>query len=252
MTSLPPEVERARKLLHAVGARKGAEARIYRRIIEPAQRRQRPGFRFSIVTVGMLLSASAALGFGLASRIEQPIRFATPTTATAAPKLRAPRQQPRGAAASVPARIEAEATDTDPADPADLAPLSTLVLPASSTDGVVSGLPPKATTSAALPAAVEPVSDLGQQVADYREAVAHLDQRPGVALESLRAYRHKWQNSAILHEVDLRIIQALVSLGRSDEAADAARKFLKRYPDSARAAEVRRIAEWPEGNGDVD
>ena len=249
MTSLPPEVERARDLLHGVGARKGAETRIYRRIIEPSKRRQRPGLRFSVVAAGMLLSASAALGFGLASQIEKPIRFATATTAVAAPRPRPPRQLSRGAPASVPAQIEEGPPDIDPTVPASP---PTLALPASSTEGVVSGLPPKTATSAASPAAVEPVSDLGQQVADYREAVGQLDQRPGVALERLRAYRHKWQNSAILHEVDLRIIQALVSLGRSDEAADAARKFLKRYPDSARAAEVRRIADWPASDGDVD
>jgi TolA-binding protein len=249
MTSLPPEVERARELLHGLVARKGAEARIYRRIVEPKKRRKALGFRFSVVTVGMLLSASAALGFGLASRIDQPMRFATPSTATAAPRPRPPRQLPRGAKALVPAPVEQEPTDTNPADPAMM---STKAPPASSTDAMMSGLPAKATTSAVLPAAAEPVSDLGQQVADYREAVAHLDSNPAVALDSLRAYRRKWPKSAILHEVDLRIVQVLVSLGRNDESADAARKFLQRYPDSARAAEVRRIAEWPEGGRDVD
>jgi hypothetical protein len=249
MTDLPPEVERARELLHGIVPRKGAEARIYRRIIEPRQRRKPLGFRFSVVTVGMLLSASAALGFGLASRIEQPRRIAAVATATAAPKSGPPRQLPRGARVSIPARVEADPRDTKPADSATP---SIQALPARSTDGALTGLPAKTAASTVLPVATEPVSDLGQQVADYREAVAHLDKNPAGALESLRTYRRKWQNSAILHEVDLRIIQALVSLGRNDEAADAARKFLHRYPDSARAAEVGRIAAWPAGEGPVD
>jgi hypothetical protein len=91
------------------------------------------------------------------------------------------------------------------------------------------------------PTAVE--SELSQQVADYRQAVAQLRGNPEAALLKLRAHRRKWERSPIAHEVDLRIIEALVSLGRRDEWLDAARKFLQRYPDSARAAEVRRLAE---------
>jgi TolA-binding protein len=95
-------------------------------------------------------------------------------------------------------------------------------------------------------------SELSQQVADYRIAVAELRHNPPLALERLKAHRAKWPSSAIRHEVDLRIIEALVTLGRHNEARDAARGFLQQYPDSARAMEVRRIAESDTTTGKVD
>ncbi len=242
MTSLPPEVVRARELLREVVARPGAEERIYRRITAPPKTRGLLGLRFSAVTVGLMLSASAALGFGLASRFEQPVRAPVRLTAKAAPKPGPPRQAPRGAQA--PAFPAANAKTVEGIAPENKATPGMVRPPSSHSPVVVSGPPAKAPL---LP------SELSQQVADYREAVAQMGESPTATLERLRAFRRKWPQSALLHEVDLRIIQVLVSLGRASEAERAAQRFLQTYPNSARVKEVRRIAEsTPSGNSNDD
>jgi TolA-binding protein len=110
----------------------------------------------------------------------------------------------------------------------------------------------RAASASAQPESSVGASELSQQVADYRIAVAELRSNPALALERLKAHRARWPSSAIRHEVDLRIIEALVTLGRHNEASDAARFFLQRYPDSSRAMEVRRIAESDTTTGQVD
>jgi hypothetical protein len=232
MSNHPTEVERARDLLHEVVALPGAEARIYQRIMATPTRHSLSGLRVSVVTSAILLSASAALGFGLAPRF---VPFSRTVATTAAPKPSPPRHESRGAATK---GIESGAetpsptrVDADGARPTRDGP----------------GIPPpnRSTNSINSPAPVTPVtptSALSQQVADYREAVGDLDGNPADALLRLRAYRRKWPESPLLHEVDLRVIQVLVSLGRSNEARAAAKSFLEHHPDSARAAEVRQIA----------
>jgi TolA-binding protein len=93
----------------------------------------------------------------------------------------------------------------------------------------------------AMPAAE--ASELSQQVRDYHAAVASMRANPQLALARLQAYRSKWPQSAIGEEVELRVIEALLALGRQHDAANAAVAFLRRYPRSARAAELRRLAE---------
>ena len=51
----------------------------------------------------------------------------------------------------------------------------------------------------------------------------------------------RWPHSALAHEVDLEIIEALVRLGCRAEARTEARRFLKRYPRSPRVIEVRAL-----------
>ncbi|HMA93537.1 MAG TPA: hypothetical protein VKP30_12670, partial [Polyangiaceae bacterium] len=72
--------------------------------------------------------------------------------------------------------------------------------------------------------------------------VALLNAQPEAALERLYAHRRQWPGSAIAQEVDLRIIQCLLAIGRTDSARAAARSFLLHYPGSARTQEVSRIA----------
>jgi hypothetical protein len=240
MTSLPPEVVRACELLREVVARPGAKARIYRRITAAPKSRDLLGLRYSVVTVGLMLSASAALGFGLASRIEQPFRSPAGSTAKAAPTPGPPRQAPRGAKA--PASPVADAKTVAGIAPEDMSPPGTAPQPSSPALVVISGPPAKA-AAAAMPVAPAMPSELSQQVADYREAVAKMGESPTSTLDRLRAFRRKWPQSALLHEVDLRIVQVLVSLGRAPEAEGAAQRFLQTYPNSARVTEVRRIAE---------
>jgi TolA-binding protein len=96
-------------------------------------------------------------------------------------------------------------------------------------------------TEGALPMARVP-SELSQQVTEYHTAVDGLNVNPALAIARLNAYRSHWPKSSLMHEVDLRLIEALVKLGRHNEAANAARSFLQRYPGSPRAPEMRALA----------
>ena len=96
-------------------------------------------------------------------------------------------------------------------------------------------------TEDSLPTAQAP-SELSRQVAEYHAAVDGLNVNPALAIERLSAYRSHWPKSSLMHEVDLRSIEALVKLGRRNEAANAARSFLQRYPGSPRAPEMRALA----------
>ena len=247
MTDLPGEVELARALLTRVAAEPGVQARIYRRIV--ATRRVHATWRMGLVipSVAVLLAASAALGFGLASRLEYPLRVAE----TVAPGHGAPRPIPRRTKAPADSPKEDPVLDNRRIE----APIASHVdvREAESEGGVVLRLPVVAKSAATIPNSAEPVSVLGLQVTEYRMAVAELAKDPVAALEMFRAHGRKWPQSAIRHEVDLRIVQALVSLGRSREAQSAAEKFLERYPESPRAAEVRSIAASSQfGDGGVD
>lgn len=280
MTDLPFEVQRARELLRDVEALPGAEVRIYRRIMATPAHHGIAGLRFSVVGLGLLLSASAALGFGLAPRLLPPSRI---VATTAAPKPSPPRLLPRGAAprTAKPSPVEQTTSEGEPVapnldgQPAAARGVSALPIDPTATERVgatkrheasaVSREPAAASPSgkarslpgassvgsshlgqsisAASSSASPPASALSLQVAEYMAAVENLDAQPTEALARLRAYRQRWPSSAILHEVDLRIVQVLVRLGRDVEAKAAAQSFLIQYPGSARAAEVRRIAE---------
>ncbi|MGE5784460.1 MAG: tetratricopeptide repeat protein [Myxococcales bacterium] len=92
------------------------------------------------------------------------------------------------------------------------------------------------------PRAASNASQLDLEVADYQAALAFSHQDPQAALNRLRVHRRKWPTSALLHEVDLRIVQILSAQGQKSEAQAEARKFLERHPDSARLPEMRRLA----------
>lgn len=241
MTSLSPEVRHARELLRRVSIAPEAEARVYWNVMAASRERKLLGLRVSTVTVGILLSASAALGFGLASRIEHRSRAVTPSAsvvaAATAPKPHLRRQSP-------------QRERTDEAMPLDVGASQERQM--GEDDAVRHGRanPSPGTSTAATPRSATAPSELSQQVADYRDAVAQLAADPAGALVRLEAYRQRWPSSALLHEVDLRIIQGLVALGRHGEARREAERFLSRYPESARAAEVRRIAEKAQSDTD--
>jgi outer membrane protein assembly factor BamD (BamD/ComL family) len=85
-------------------------------------------------------------------------------------------------------------------------------------------------------------SALSEQVTSYSEAVALLPGDAARALTRLRAFRERWPASPLAHEVALRTIQALVSLGRDSEARQEARTFVMSYPNSPKVADVRELA----------
>ncbi len=103
--------------------------------------------------------------------------------------------------------------------------------------------PGKAAASAARPKATSPeVAELSAQVVAYQEAVGEIPHDPTRALAGLVAFRSRWPQSTLAHEVDLRIVQTLMALGRDRDARAEAQAFLVRHPDSPRRADLERIA----------
>lgn len=82
-------------------------------------------------------------------------------------------------------------------------------------------------------------SDLSLQVALYRAARALSGIDDHRALARWRDLAARWPSGAFAPEVELEIVNALARLGRRDEALAAARDFVRRRPDSPRAAELR-------------
>jgi len=238
MTNLPPEVAQARALLRQVIPEQGSKARVYARVMAQAPGRAKLGARLAIVVACLCLSASAmGLGYRLVTRNK------TPDLHDGAGVI-VPRKQPTNIAAPRDTVATADAPD---------APALTKSEPAPATgtqSKVLSALPRRSNSPLQNAPSIltqldstDGASELSQQVADYRLAVAQIRRDPAFALEQLKTQRANWPSSAIRHEVDLRIIEALVTLGRRNEAIDAARSFLQQYPNSARSTEVRRIAD---------
>jgi hypothetical protein len=100
--------------------------------------------------------------------------------------------------------------------------------------------PEAAPTSASAPqVAPPPPSLLAQQVARYRQIAALKDDK--AALAGWQAMRNEWPASTLRHEIDLNIIDTLGRLGRKEEARREATGFLEHFPNSSRAAEMRRL-----------
>ncbi len=242
MTDLPAEIQQARALLHHLDSLPGSKERVYLRVTHESSGFS-PIARRPLLIVAALCVSSTAFGFGAKWLVQhaQPL-WSTHAVATAKqPAVSVPSSHPIQKSSPVAAVV----TDPDSHVALDATALpSNQVRVAASIDGPSRNRLVTSADSTQLPAPAEPYaveSELSQQVADYRRAIAQAD--PAATLEQLRAHRRKWGQSPIAHEVDLRIIEALVRLGRRVESAQAARQFLLNYPNSARAADIRRIAE---------
>lgn len=272
MTNLPPELVQVQRLLRDLAPRRGSRERIYWRIMAKPKRPSLTGTRWALVAACLMVSASA-MGLGLRwvaqQRPSQPAEIAA--TGERQNDVRAPQRQKIKTATAPELDLSSSADHGPAADPAResaslpfLAPRATEALHAVSTAvsacarpdtpvpspvptetarlDSVAVLPDVSEPSPPAQAAVAP-SELSEQVAEYATSVASMRSNPGAALERLRAHRQRWPRSAIVHEVDLRIIEALVALGRRGEAVTAARAFLQRYPGSAFRSEARHIVE---------
>jgi len=82
-------------------------------------------------------------------------------------------------------------------------------------------------------------SELALQVAAYREALELRGRDDARAVERWREMTRRWPRSPLRHEIDLNVIDALVRLGRGDEARSEARRFLDRHPHSSKAGPLR-------------
>jgi outer membrane protein assembly factor BamD (BamD/ComL family) len=74
----------------------------------------------------------------------------------------------------------------------------------------------------------------------YREALALRGRDDARALELFREMNRRWPRSPLRHEIDLNVVDALVRIGRRDEAAAEARRFLARHPHSTKADQIRK------------
>ena len=86
-----------------------------------------------------------------------------------------------------------------------------------------------------------PDCDLGAQADAYREAMrlrSHDDER---LVASLRQIRRDYRRCPLSHEVDVALIEALLRSGQTAAAQREARAFVRRYPRSARRAEMEHI-----------
>ena len=84
---------------------------------------------------------------------------------------------------------------------------------------------------------------LAAQAAAYRDALAHRNANPQLAIRKWRSMRRRWPRGALRQEVDLQIIDALLQRGQRRAAVREARGFLRRFPRNPRRDELRRLVQ---------
>ncbi|HEY5955451.1 MAG TPA: hypothetical protein VIV60_02810 [Polyangiaceae bacterium] len=253
--SRSPELQRAKTILDEAALAPGARERIYWGVVHKPARLARGRWRVSLMVFGWLTAASAAYGIGriayltLPNHAQSAATSATPLPSTQPMNRRAagrgrldPAAQKPDVASAKPAPIP-EATQRTTIATAPPSTASADAIASTALDTRVRAAPVTSVAASRAAPVSDGASELSLQVTDYKQAVALLNQQPELALERLYAHRRHWPNSAIAHEVDLRIIQSLVAQGHIERARAAARSFLQRYPGSERSAEVSRIAE---------
>jgi hypothetical protein len=188
------------------------------------------------------------------------VAFATLVTATAAvgmtlvPHWLAPR---RPVETTLPVLPASAATRTKPQAPRRVSPAPATVESAAPEDTLVPtpdlpALPSSAPASApvnsakalapSVPSSPPGPSELAEQVAAFKEAESLLATSPGLAIVRLRAFKERWPRSPLGEEASIRVIQALVALGRDADARALAARFVEQYPRSSRRAELAALA----------
>jgi hypothetical protein len=143
-----------------------------------------------------------------------------------------------------PARRSGPAAQPEPPVTATQVPAASPVPPAAEPTQPAGESPPAASPSAVSPPpSGPPGSELAVQLEAWRAAEALARRDDAAALERWQDLVRRWPEGPLAPEVDLRIIETLLRLGRQDQARAAARAFVARHPDSPRVAELRRLAE---------
>ena len=83
--------------------------------------------------------------------------------------------------------------------------------------------------------------DLGAQADAYREAMHLRDSDDAGLVAALRRVRRDHRRCPLSHEVDVALIEALLRTGQTAAARREARRFVRRYPRSARRADMERL-----------
>lgn len=242
MAELPGEILAARRALHGVVPSPGARERLYSSIVAPRRPVRHKLLGPALVTAAVLVaSGAAAVGFGI---VDLPLPFRAARTASeAAPSATLTAKRTVG-------RVGKNRSDPQPATPTALPyppvpPTAALSEQQQATAQMPRTAPATGIAGASRHSSESPAqaSELAQQVKAYRRAVTLISGQPARALDELRAFRRQWPGSALSHEVDLRIVQTLLTLGNRTEAQREAEVFLARHPRSGRDNEMRAIVE---------
>ena len=90
--------------------------------------------------------------------------------------------------------------------------------------------------------AARPPSALSRQVSFYELGLKLRQRNARLALQHWKAFKARWPDSPLAHEVDLQLLKTLLQLDRVDEARSLARRIVKQYPNSPKIEAVRDIA----------
>lgn len=232
-----------------------AKREVLLRLLTSGRSRARPPLRAVIVAFATLVTVTAAVGMTVVPHWFAPRRPLAPlvpaprTTATTRSTPRSARPLAPGPILPAPAPALPAAPVLGPDLPAVPVPGPDLpVVPGPDLPAVPSGpAPSPAVSPTKAPASVVVApppgpSELAEQVAAFKEAENLLAASPGLAIVRLRAFEARWPQSPLNEEANIRIIQALVALGRDADARKHAARFVERYPRSPRRAELAALA----------
>ncbi|MGK4006153.1 hypothetical protein WMF31_26275 [Sorangium sp. So ce1036] len=137
-----------------------------------------------------------------------------------------------------------------PTEPAPAAPPPAAPAPEAEAPRAAAPAPRREAARAARPAApaappgttAAPSGDeLLREARRLEQARAALADSPEASLSTLDAHRSEFPNGQLAEERELIAIQALMRLGRADEARARAEAFLQRFPSTAYTERVRRL-----------
>jgi hypothetical protein len=216
----------------------GERARIWSRLDEGGPRRPfraLAGLRWSVAVTVLLASAGVVVGATKS-------RWWPAVTGQAGPRMAAPAERlphARRAASLVPPRPEPPAVPApEPSAPPELVPPAGSAPPAAQppkAEAARSAVPrtraaahaPSGDAPAATPEAAAPPSSLGLETSLLGEALTRLRQRRDArgALETLDGYDARFPRGALRREADGARVDALLLLGRDDEALSVLRRL---------------------------
>lgn len=111
--------------------------------------------------------------------------------------------------------------------------------PAQAPPSVVPTAPAPLRNEPTLPSVPDPTSTPNTELSLLRAAQAALADAPGHALALCSRHAEQYPNGTLAQERDVIAIDALLRLGRVDEASARARVFEARYPGSAHSHRLR-------------
>lgn len=230
---LPNELRLARSLLTQLAPDPFVKERIYRNIVTRATLKKTQPWQWGVIVVGLVTAASAAYGLGLVvpPKALPPSVDERLTYQSMSPQMKQRTKVRR----TVPSSTSTSTSTVESSITTGASPHPTSI------PLTVSPLPSKSQAIPRRQSANDEDAELGLQVLEYREAVAQLGASPTDALARLRNHRVRWPHGTIRQEVELRIVQALVALGRHDEAERAASQFISQYPNNSHVNELRNL-----------